>query len=233
MSGHHWRTRSVIACRIRETTISATIAATAIATTTTTHRSVAEPPDGKGRSRATDDSENSRRAASSTPWITVLANESIAPDATAVGAERPCRWKKRMLTAIRARFEGSATFMYPVASCIPYTGPKGSCAGTEPIVARACVTRGSCATTNAARSHCHDASDTESQTSRHSTPSAASTIVYAASASSASCAIDQGEMRRSRTRSGGCTPTVSAASLRSSSTSTSAALTAQRSGGPR
>jgi hypothetical protein len=41
----------------------------------------------------------------------VLANESIAPEATAVGPDRPWRWKKRMLTAMRARFDGSATFM--------------------------------------------------------------------------------------------------------------------------
>jgi hypothetical protein len=41
----------------------------------------------------------------------VLANESIAPEAIAVAGVSPWRWKKRTLTAIRARFEGSATFM--------------------------------------------------------------------------------------------------------------------------
>ncbi len=43
--------------------------------------------------------------------MTVLTNESIAPDATAIVDESPWRWKKRMLTARRARFAGSATFM--------------------------------------------------------------------------------------------------------------------------
>ena len=74
-------------------------------------RSVRSPPDGKGRSIASDDSEKTSSAPSRTAWTTVPTNESIAPDATAVGAERPWRWKKRMLTAIRARFDGSATFM--------------------------------------------------------------------------------------------------------------------------
>ena len=46
------------------------------------------------------------------------ANESIAPAVTATGGETPWRWKNRMLTAIRASAEGSATFMNPIASCI-------------------------------------------------------------------------------------------------------------------
>ena len=35
-----------------------------------------------------------------------------------MGGERPCCSKKRMFTAMRARFDGSARFMYPIASCI-------------------------------------------------------------------------------------------------------------------
>ena len=41
----------------------------------------------------------------------VPANESIAPDVTAEAGGTPSRWKKRMLTAIRAKLEGSARFM--------------------------------------------------------------------------------------------------------------------------
>ena len=41
----------------------------------------------------------------------MLANESITPEATAVGAVNPWRWKKRTFTAIRARLDGNATFM--------------------------------------------------------------------------------------------------------------------------
>ena len=36
---------------------------------------------------------------------------------TAVAGARPWRWKKRMLSAMRAAADGSATFMYDVASC--------------------------------------------------------------------------------------------------------------------
>lgn len=74
-----------------------------------TRRSVS--PEGVGRSRNRDDSEKISSSPSSPACTTVLAIESIAPDATAIGAEMPWRWKKRMLIAIRARFEGSATFM--------------------------------------------------------------------------------------------------------------------------
>ena len=82
-----------------------------------------------------------------------------------------------MLTAIRARFDGNATFMYPIASCIVYTGPNGMATGTEPSVVRLCVRRGSCATTNATAIHPQADSATDARTSRQSTPLAASTIV--------------------------------------------------------
>ena len=41
----------------------------------------------------------------------MLVNESIAPAVTAPAGGTPWRWKKRMLTAIRAKFEGNARFM--------------------------------------------------------------------------------------------------------------------------
>ena len=84
-------------------------AATAIAATSQSSRRGS--PDGSGRSSSTDALEKTSRSTSVTAWITVLTNESIAPEATAVVGERPWRWKKRMFTESRARFEGSATFM--------------------------------------------------------------------------------------------------------------------------
>ena len=41
----------------------------------------------------------------------MLANESIAPDGDSRRRGTPWRWKKRMLIAMRAMLEGSATFM--------------------------------------------------------------------------------------------------------------------------
>jgi hypothetical protein len=108
-SGHHRRTRSTIADRTRPTRTAAAAAATARRTTTRSSRT--DSSDGGSRSRATLDSEKSRRRASRTAWMTVLVNESIAPAVTACAGGTPCRWKKRMLTAMRARFEGSARFM--------------------------------------------------------------------------------------------------------------------------
>ena len=49
----------------------------------------------------------------------------MTPDATETVTLRPWRWKKRTVTAIRAKLDGSATSMYPEASCIAYTGPNG------------------------------------------------------------------------------------------------------------
>jgi hypothetical protein len=149
----------------------------------------------------------------------VPANESITPEATAVGAVNPWSWKKRTLTAIRARFDGSATFMYPVASCIAYTGPNGIEVGTEPSVLTVWLSRGSCATTNANTIHAQDASPTVESTSPQSTPPAASRIVYAAKPNRAICTSARTLTRRSLASSGASAPTVSAASTRSSSTS--------------
>ena len=174
-SGHQRRVCSTISLRTRGT--SARNAADATTTATRIQSSVVTPPEGQGRSSATVDSEKTTSTPSRSAWIAVPTNESIAPEATAIGAESPCRWKKRMLTAIRARFDGSATFMYPIASCIVYTGPKGSETGTEPSVVSACVSRGSCATTKASASQPHAASATDDRTSCQSTPLAASTIV--------------------------------------------------------
>src|SRR5262245_42783748 len=95
--------------RMRRTTTTAeTQISSAAARTQKSHLKL---PDGAGTSTASDDSENRSSTPSRTACRTVLANESITPDATAVGADSPCRWKKRMLTAMRARFDGSATFM--------------------------------------------------------------------------------------------------------------------------
>src|SRR5262249_6256526 len=140
----------------------------------TIQASVRKPPVGEGRSSGSDDSENTSRTASRMPWTNVPANESIAPDATAVGAESPWRWKNRMFTAMRARFEGSAPFMYPVAGCIAYPGPNGIDVGTEPSGASAWLTRGSCATRNANAIQLQEASPTAEPTSPQSTPPAAS-----------------------------------------------------------
>ncbi len=68
-------------------------------------------PLGAGRSRATVDSEKMSRRTRSTAWSTVLVKESMTPDVTAMVADSPCRWKKRMFTASRARLEGRARFM--------------------------------------------------------------------------------------------------------------------------
>ena len=100
---------------LRTRTSASTDAATSAATI---QSNVSSPSDGNGSSRASDVSAKTSSVSSSAAWTAVLAKESIAPAATEVAAERPWRWKKRMLTAIRARLEGSATFMYPVASCI-------------------------------------------------------------------------------------------------------------------
>jgi hypothetical protein len=91
--------------------IATSATADASTSTATIQSSVRDPPEGKGSSSVSEDSEKTSRTPSSTAWTAVLANESIVPDVTATGAERPWRWKKRMLTAIRARFDGSATFM--------------------------------------------------------------------------------------------------------------------------
>src|SRR5262245_14563495 len=98
-----------MAARRRRTTTTAETQTSSAAATTQKGR--LKLPDGAGTSTASDDSEKRSSAPSRTACRAVLANESITPDATAVGAESPCRWKKRMLTAIRARFDGSATFM--------------------------------------------------------------------------------------------------------------------------
>ena len=69
------------------------------------------PSDGSFRSSVMDESEKSRSKITSTSCTAVLAKVSIAPEAIAVGGVIPCRWKKRMFTAMRARLEGRARFM--------------------------------------------------------------------------------------------------------------------------
>ena len=69
------------------------------------------PPEGALRSSVMLDSEKSSSRVTSTICTAVLAKVSMAPEAIAVGGAMPCSWKKRMLTAMRARLEGSARFM--------------------------------------------------------------------------------------------------------------------------
>ena len=109
-SGHQRLTRSTIELRNRRTIAKAATLSTSSASRI--QRTVLQP-DGADRSRSSeiDASVTINSTPSRTPCTAVLANESIAPDATAVGADNPCRRKKRMLTAMRARFDGSATFM--------------------------------------------------------------------------------------------------------------------------
>ena len=68
-------------------------------------------PDGLPRSKSSEALEKRRSSTSSSPCATMLTNESIVPAVTAVAGATPWRWKKRMLTAIRARLDGSARFM--------------------------------------------------------------------------------------------------------------------------
>ena len=83
-----------------------------------------------------------------------------------------------VMATAQAALDAKAPLASPVASCMPYTGPKGSCAGTDPSVETAWVTRGSWATKKATAIQPQDASATDSCTSPQSTPLAALMIVF-------------------------------------------------------
>ncbi len=55
--------------------------------------------------------ENSSSSTSRTACTTVFVNESIVPEVIAAAGGTPWRWKKRTLTAMRAKLEGRARFM--------------------------------------------------------------------------------------------------------------------------
>ncbi len=66
---------------------------------------------GVSRSRLRLALEKISSAISRTAWMIVFVNESIVPEVMAAAGGTPCRWKKRMFTAMRAKLEGSARFM--------------------------------------------------------------------------------------------------------------------------
>ena len=74
------------------------------------------PPRASISSRFRLASEKTRSTTRSTTWTTVPTSESIAPAVTAAAPGRPWHWKKRMLTAMRARLDGIARFRYDVVS---------------------------------------------------------------------------------------------------------------------